>query len=554
MVLVTSACDLLGWLDHPSPVAGLHSADPAGRFERVTYQQLAVEVRRVAAGLAANGVRPGDRVVVVLPSGPKFAACFFGVATAGAIPVPVAPPQAYQDPRVYRRHLDVVLATAGPTMAIWSGTDTEGIGRLDGGPLVGPRRVPDRTGAGAGAGADLLWMTMDEVAAGGGGRHDPIVRTDDDPALLQFTSGSSGVAKGVLISRGALAANVGAIGRWLGFGPGRSVVSWLPVHHDMGLVGCLVAPICHQMPVWTMPPEQFVAHPERWLQCVADQGAVLSAMPAFGLAHLLRRVPGDIWDRLDLSALQGVVLGAERCDAAVLASAAARLALCGARRGVLLPAYGLAEATLAVTGVAPGEELRTESGPRGVSVVGCGRPLDSVTVEVHTSDGRQAGPGEVGEIVVSGPAVADGYCVAPGASPAGEHGLTTTAIHDGWLHTGDAGFLRHGWLYVVGRFGDSVKVRGRPVFAEDLEMALAGAGMGAGRVAVTLGEDGGRPQAVVVVENVDAEIRSTVRTVVGRSVPDLAVVVVGVERGGIPRTSSGKPRRRQLWEAFGEMR
>lgn len=630
--------DLLGWLSQPSATAGLHTATADGQWEHRSYRQLADDVVGLAAGLRRRGVQIGDRVVVMLPAGAPFAASFFGIVAAGAVPVPVAPPHVFQDQGAYHRHLRSVLAAAQPSLAIWMGGD--------GGPAVrGPGPLP---GTAAGVPAQgvaagrvvseesdtvLPWVTVADVLAPNLAAFDlarldlaafDLARLDlagpnlagplgtapnlagarptafdgagvqgsgtpaenpaglpgrgREPVLVQFTSGSSGMAKGVVVPGRALAANVGAIGRWLGFGPGQSVVSWLPVHHDMGLVGCLVAPICHQLPVWTMAPEHFIAHPERWLACVAEQESVLSAMPAFGLAHLLRRVPEATWDCLDLSGIRGVVLGAERCDATLLGRAAARLRSCGAGGGVLLPAYGLAEATLAVTGVFPGQRLQLAAPPgqrqemrtAAPPVVGCGRPLDSVAVEIHTAGGVLAGDGEVGEIVVSGASVASGYCQSPGSGGGGLAGgdgpgqggspvtagnpLTGTRFEGGQLHTGDAGFMVDGQLFVVGRFGDSIKVRGRSVFSEDLELAMAHAGLRSNRVAVALGERDGVPLAVVMVEDGEAGADHVVPRVVGRVLPEASVNLVHVGRGDIPRTSSGKPRRRQLWQFYGPAR
>lgn len=576
---------LLGWLTHPSSLRGVHMATADGGWSTATYAELAAVAGEVAAGLRQRGVRPGDVVALPLSGGHDLVAALFGTMLAGAVPAPVAPPGVFGDAAMVGRHLRGVLAAADPAAIIVAADDVDAVASC-----ADPAHTAGRL------------VTVADVRRGaarrGTGELRPGLSSEGSLALLQFTSGSSGLVRGVRITRAALQANMAAIGAWLGFGPDASVASWLPAHHDMGLVGCLLAPVCHQMDVQLLQPADFVRSPLRYLRCFGD-GATHSAMPAFGLGYLLRRLANvAIEDLPDLSSLRALVLGAERIDPGVLAGAGRLLERAGLQPGTLLPAYGLAEATLAVTGARPGQAVRavdipagenrcpSGAGPLGeagpAAAVGCGTPLQGVEVTIvgHRAGGRDGsghgtgkhgsghgaetlGEGAIGEIVVRGPSVASGYW--KDGNP-----LSTTRFVDGCLHTGDAGVMIDGELFVVGRLGDAVKVRGRHVFAEDLQALLTAEGLPAGRTVVTLGGVGGRPTAVVVVvvEGNGAAPGAgpkhgggppgrgagggatveVVRRVLRGAVPDVDVEVHQMDRGAVARTTSGKPKRRQLWE------
>ncbi|MEU5695804.1 AMP-binding protein [Actinosynnema sp. NPDC020468] len=478
---------LLDWLEHPRPDRGIDFATDTG-WERWTHPELAGHAHAVARGLVAAGTRRGDRVLLVLRSGPGFVAALFGAVLAGVTPCPVAPPAAFGDGERYRRHWAGVVAAVEP-----SGVVTEA-------DLVGS--LPDRA-----------W-TVEELAQRTG---PDVVIGPAETALVQFTSGSSDRPRPVAVSRNALEATLEATRRWLGYTPDDAGASWLPVHHDMGLVGCLLTPLWCRADLWLMRPEQFLRRPERYLELFGRRGAAITAMPAFGLDHVVRRARRDPdWD---FTAWRAVVVGAERVRAETLTAFADFLSPQGFHPHALLPAYGLAEATLVVTGVRPGTGWRVAEG-----LVGCGPPVDGARVVVLGEDGVPVPAGVVGEIGVAGPGVTSG-----------EH------------LTGDVGFLRDGQLHVVGRRGDSVKVRGRAVFAEDVEAALAEAGADPRRVAVALGLRDGEPGAVAVVEGAAAEPADLVG-VLRRAAQGADVRVV---RGAVPRTTSGKPRRGELWRRFG---
>jgi acyl-CoA synthetase (AMP-forming)/AMP-acid ligase II len=536
---------LLSWLEQPGWDRGVRFARAADGWEFWPYERLADRVARAACTLADSGVAPDDVVAVVARPGPSFVAAFFGAMVAGAAPLPVAPLLVFDDPSAYAAHLAGLLR-AGRPAAVVADPDLAG--------LVGE--------VARAAGVPRL-VTTDALAARAADRAFPLDRPADAVALLQFTSGSTGSPRGVAVPYAALEANTGAVRRWLRAGPGDAWASWLPVHHDMGLVGCLVTPVVGGHDAWLLDPAEFVHRPLRWLECFGRHGATITATPSFGLDYVVRRVGPHALAGLDFSGWKAIVVGAERIEPGTLERFAALLGPHGLRRGALLPAYGLAEATLAVTGVPVGEDVdcvRVRPGslavgrsvepaddPDAVAVVGCGRPLDGLSVNVAGDDGRPLPDGTVGEIVVRGSSVASRY-LGPGGS------ASLSRLDGDVLRTGDAGFLADGRLYVLGRLGDALKVRGRAVFAEDLELALVAAGPPAARVAVLLGSDAGEPAAVALLEEAAPESVAAARSVLERHAQGARVVVLAVPKGTIARTSSGKPRRRWLWRAYAERR
>ncbi|QWF84813.1 AMP-binding protein [Amycolatopsis sp. CA-230715] len=491
-----SEADLLRWLSAPSADRGIRFALPKQGWDFHSYRSLAQRAEATAAELRAVGVRPGGVVAVIRRGGPEFVADLFGTLLAGATACPVAPPSAFGDRESYRRHLDTVLDTARPVVVRCGDEFADVVGERD----FRPRTLPDV------------------------------------PALVQFTSGSTGKVRGVRVSRAALAANLAAIRRWLGMTPADPTASWLPVHHDMGLVGCLLAPVVTGSDLWLLSPSDFVRRPMRYLECFDAGGARLTAMPAFGLAHLADRVRPEQVRGLDLRAWRAVIVGAERVSAAVLERFTALLSPAGFAAEALLPAYGLAEATLAATAVPLGRGWRTHAqSPGEPAVTGCGTTLSGVRVSIVDSAGSPVPDGDVGEIVVGGDCVGTGYVDGQDFGAA--------------VRTGDAGYLLDGELYPLGRFGDSVKVRGRAVFAEDLELLVST--VFPDRPACALGHARGHPEAVVVLERPRARDASDEVTALLRPHLDgVRIVVLRAKPGVVPRTSSGKPRRAALWAAY----
>lgn len=554
---------LLAWTRDPQTDRGIRFLQADGTWSFRPYAELADLVARVAAGLVAHGVPAGSTVSIVQRSGPGFVATLFGALAAGCTPSPVAPPLAFQDAQAYGAHVVGLLRTARPHLVV---AEPDLVKELN--PLVA--RVAGGNGpqpsSGCPASIDAASIDAAGIATGGILTVDDLLdaaagdgsRPATGPALLQFTSGSSGAARGVRVSHSALLANIEAIRAWLRMAPDDATATWLPVHHDMGLIGCLLTPVVNRSDIWLMQPEQFVQRPLTYLECFGHRDARLTAMPNFGLGYIARRVRPEQVEGMDLSRWRTVIVGAERLDPAAFEAFHALLAPHGFDRLAVLPAYGLAESTLAVTGLAldepwtglsvdpgslePGRRVEAMAEDEGGQhLVGCGRPLGGARVQIRDSEGTVLPDGHVGEITVSGPSVADGYAGEP---------TETSRFAGGTLYSGDAGFLHDGQLYVLGRLGDSMKIRGRTLFAEDLEAAFGAAGIPPTRVAALLGARNGRPTAVAVVERAKREWLDDAARVLARRAADADLVVVDAPPGAIARTSSGKPKRRLMWRAF----
>lgn len=531
--------ELLSWLDAPPRAAAVHFAAADLSWDRWPYVRLAELARRFAAGLRQQGVRRDDVVMLVQRASPAFVAAIFGSWAAGATVSCVLPPPAVR-PAGYPGHLHHVLRTADPALMV---VDEEAAEPL----RLAARRLGRRAP-----------VSFDEVVAGAaadGRSAGPAPET----ALLQFTSGSSGPPRGVRVPASSLGANVAAMHEWLGIEPGTPAVSWLPVHHDMGLVGFVIGATMGGCDMRLMQPEQFIRSPEGYLAALSESAARYTGIPNFGLAYLLRRVRPAALAGLRFDALEGVIVGAERIDPDLLERIHALLGPFGLDRRALLPAYGSAEATLAVTGLPRAEqwtvrELPVPTGAAGDPpspeapvaadrVVGCGRPLRGCLVRIVDDQGGEVADGMVGEIEVRGPSLAAGYA---GDTASGAH----TRFAGAALKTGDAGFLVDGQLYVLGRLGDALKVHGRMVFAEHVEAELTARGIPPRRAVALLGERRGVRTAAVLLETPEAGWLATAAEVLRECAAGVELLVVDAPRGVIALTSSGKPRRRQMWRAF----
>jgi acyl-CoA synthetase (AMP-forming)/AMP-acid ligase II len=532
---------LLAWLDAPSTRRGIRFAQLGESWDFWTYARLAQFARRIAWGLVRTGVREDDVVNIILRSEPAFVATFFGTMLAGATPSPVAPSITFQNVETYQEHVTGVLRVARPSVVV---TDAASVGAI--------RHLASAAGLPVILTVEDLLYNIKEADVSP-------ERNPAEMALLQFTSGSSGRSRGVRVPFDALEKNVGAIRRWLQWTNEDPFACWLPLHHDMGLIGGLICSAVSRSDLWLLQPEQFIRSPLRYLRCFGRFSSTLSVTASFSLDFICRRVKPEALTGLDFSGWRGVVVGAERIEARSLDDFYKLLSPFGFRRRALLPAYGLAEATLAVTGLPLEEEwtglsLEPSSlslgreveisgkGKKGPVVVGCGRPLDGVSVVIVDERGQPVPDGRVGEIVANGSSVAAGY-ITDAESP------SSTVFSGQRLRTGDAGFLLGGQLFVLGRLGDSMKVRGRVVFGEDLEAALNHLGFSRQRVVALLGFLEGVPTAVIVGEKLKhwpAEAEALLHYHTGGA----RVVLVNAPKGTIARTSSGKPKRRQLWRAF----
>ena len=536
---------LTKWLAHPSPDTGVHLADAADGWHFLPYTKLAAAARRVAAALAAEGVRPGDTVCILMPTGYPALCAIYGVWAAGATVCPIVPPS-FQSTGEYIRHVAAIAEQAAPKLTISS----EEFMLLLGAAL----NLSRQPGA--------PWVLRE-------GSEELPPRPQGELALLQFTSGSTDRPRGVQVSWDNLAANLTMLGRWTAWQPGEGVASWLPLHHDMGLIGCLLFPVANQADLWLMRPEQFIRNPLRWLECFGPGKARHTASPSFALAYAARRIPPERLAGLDLSGWRTICVGAETIDVSALESFARFAAPTGFSRTAFLPAYGLAENTLGVTcrarlarpriirpqwsGLRFGEAVpvvevarlgHAPIPPGSGWLIGHGRPAggDEVGVWIAGEDGTALPDGHLGEIVVAGASVAGGY-------HAGRAG-GATRFAGGELWTGDGGFFHGGELYVLGRMGESLKLLGRSVYVEDLDAkAAAAAGLDKGKILVVANTDRGRAAVAVFAEAGPGPWRDKVIAALRQELGQEPVLtIVCGQRGLIHRTSSGKPRRRHMWQ------
>jgi len=508
--------DLLDWLDNPSPTSGITTLEGRREERFVSYERLASDVRQLAGAMRLT-VPQGAPILLCQSGGTDFVASFFAALLAGATVSILSPPEAFTERGDYDNHARDLLDALRPALVVSDNS------ALDERTVNCPKVV-----------------SVDELRATPAS---PIETThhDADDALIQFTSGSSGRARGVRISGSALAANVAMIRQWLGLSSEDTTISWLPMHHDMGLVGCMITPVTTQSSLDLLTPAQFIRSPLRYLTRFDGKSSVTAA-PTFGLDYILRRVkPDDVQD-LDLSGLRSVIVGAERVGRSTVDAFAQLLEPAGFRRAAICPAYGLAEATLAVTGSRLDEDPLSLLLDDGTDLVSCGSPLGAATrVSIEDTNGCPVDDRELGEIIVRSPSIATAYLETRRSS--------NTRIVDGVLHTGDIGTMINGELFVVGRAGDSVKVRGVAVFAEDLEQTIATAGLTRRERVVAL--VGTRPDASVAIRLL---LEGAVSFDQAGSLPSVAQLrqtcdlrIFAVDKGVIRRTSSGKPRRQVMW-------
>ena len=536
---------LLDWVTAPSE-RELRFLRDDGSWPRHDYAELAAATRAVAAQLLDLGLERGERVVVLHRTGPNFVASFFGVLLAGGTASPLAPPIALGSGNDWTEDAARVIQAAGARFVL---ADED---------LTAAAQTAAQATEGAGQVARVLVPALDRV-----GLAEPMPRAE--LALLQFTSGSRGPSRGVRVSWENLEANLGMIHRWVGEGQ-TGGASWLPLYHDMGLVGGLLVPVVYQMGQGLLTPEQFITTPLRWLAEFGERAGEIMVMPNFGFDYVVRRIPPEKIAHMDFSSVKVVITGAERIRPASLAAFAKLLGPRGFRVEALQPAYGLAEATLAVTGVGLGQvpwATAIACGPveigqpvaithRGLLTgfteedgelwhISCGRPLDGTDVEIVDDLGEVLPEGHLGEIAVTGPAVAQGYT--------SEDRDASTRFEGRRLFTGDAGFLDGGELFVLGRIGDSLQVRGRNVYVEDIEHALSEEGLFAWhRMAAVAGYLDDAPTVCLLTEAGGRDVQRVVQLIAAQVGTGVAVRVLRVPRKTIELTSSGKPRRRRMWQ------
>jgi fatty-acyl-CoA synthase len=520
---------------------GVRFLDRREQARWVGWGEMRERALAVAGGLAALGIERGERVALLFPTGIGFFAGLFGALLAGAVPVPLYPPLRLGRLGQYLERTAGMMTAAGASLVLADGR----IKRLLGEAV---ERARPRLGC----------RTLDELPR----ERCQVVRpAPGDLALIQFSSGTTVDPKPVALSHAALVAQIEVLSGSFHDAPGRrhSCVSWLPLYHDMGLIGCILTPLARDAAVTLIGPELFVARPALWLRALSRYRATISAAPNFGYAYCLTRIADEELGGVDLSAWQVALNGAEAVVPAVLRAFAERFARWGFDAAALAPVYGLSEAALAVTFSALGRTFRSRAFDRealaahgearlregGREIASVGRPLQGVRLALRDEAGREVQEGRVGRIWVQSPSLMSGYFGDPDA--------TARVLRDGWLDTGDLGFLAGGELYLTGRAKDLLLLRGRNHAPEEVERAVAGVpGVRTGcAVAASWLPEGATGEVLgLFVERARdaparqlAELPPACRTAVLAKTGLALDEVVVLAPGTLPRTSSGKLRR-----------
>jgi len=524
---------------------GLNFHDARGVLTRAyPFAELRRDAIAAAHRLIAAGVKPADRVALVAETGAEFAQLFFGAVYAGAWPVPLPLPTSFGGRESYIEQLRVQLDSCDPVM------------------LAYPPELAQMAGAAAAAvgtrGVDWAAFLTGEAPAA------PLPQASPDSiAYLQYSSGSTRFPHGVVITHAQLLNNLAAHAHGMRIDGTDRCVSWLPWYHDMGLVGCFLSPIANQVSTDYLKTEDFARRPLAWLDLISrHDGTALSYSPTFGYDICARRISSQTRasDRFDLSRWRVAGNGADMIRPDVMQNFIDAFADAGFNAAAFLPSYGLAEATLAVTLMPPGEGIRVElveetqlsggdlvqDGAHGSrrpqrfrAIVNCGKPVRDMALAIRDEDGGALPEGAIGKVWCAGPSIMQGYFRDDDA--------TAACMADGWLDTGDMGYLSDGYLYIVGRAKDMIIVNGRNHWPQDIEWAveqLPGFKQGdIAAFAITTPNGEETPAVLVQCRTSDAaerkrlhdEIRERVRSVTGMN-----CVIELIPPRTLPRTSSGK--------------
>ncbi|MDP1025611.1 fatty acyl-AMP ligase [Sphingomonas sp. KR1UV-12] len=523
---------------------GLNFHDARGSLLRpYPFAELRADALVAARRLIAAGVRPQDRIALVAETSAEFAALFFGVVYAGAWPVPLPLPTSFGGRDSYIDQLRVQLASCDPRM------------------LIFPPELATMAGEAATL-AGVAGIDWAELATRDAPEAVLPAADSDDIAYLQYSSGSTRFPHGVAITHGQLLNNLAAHSHGMAIQDSDRCVSWLPWYHDMGLVGCFLSPVANQVSTDYLKTEDFARRPLAWLDLISrHEGTTLSYSPTFGYDICARRMSSQTRasDRFDLSRWRVAGNGADMIRPDVMQGFVDAFADAGFKASAFLPSYGLAEATLAVSIMPPGEGIRVElveetelSGgdheghrpQRFRAIVNCGKPVRDMKVEVREEDGTPLPERAIGKIWCSGPSVMVGYFRDDAAT---EACMAADSAGANWLDTGDMGYMSDGYIYIVGRAKDMIIVNGRNHWPQDIEWAVEQLpGFKAGDIAAfAITTPGGEETPAVLVQcrsSDDAErtrLRDAIRERV-RSVTGMNCVIELIPPRTLPRTSSGK--------------
>jgi amino acid adenylation domain-containing protein len=558
MIFHSNLIELLHWraLHQPDRLAYAFLTDGDIEEARLTYAELDERANGIAAILQQERAQ-GERVLLVYPSGLDYIAAFFGCLKAGAIAVPTYPPRLNRS----LSRLQTISSDAQPAIALTTSSILSGVGDfLCEDPYLGAVR----------------WHATDAIQDSLGADWKPPDITGETLAFLQYTSGSTATPKGVMVSHGNLLDNERLIQQACGHTEESTFVGWLPLYHDMGLIGNILQPLFIGAPSFLMSPAAFLQSPVCWLRAITRYRAATSGGPNFAYDLCVRRVSAEQRETLDLSSWNTAFNGAEPIRLATMERFASAFQSCGFRRKAFYPCYGLAEGTLFVSGdsyrkgpvaltVRP-EALRrrqviesTDEQEYGQALVSCGPILPGQRVVIADPDNLlQSPPDHVGEIWLAGPSVAQGYWGRPQETEETFHARLADTGDGPFLRTGDTGFIRDGELFITGRLKDLIIIRGRNYYPQDIELTVERChpelrpGCGA---AFSIDAEG--EELLVVVQEVQRRRTASLNRLIGDIRQAIAEehelqthAVVLVQVGGVPKTSSGKVQRSSCREQF----
>ena len=516
----------------------------------ITYAALRDGAEEIAAGLLDRELQPGQSVAIMLPTSREYFCCFFGILLAGGVPVPIYPPARLSQIGDHLRRQAGILSNAIAAMLI-TVPEAKPVARLLQAQVESLRVV----------------VTADELSHAG--RAPGIPLKTENIALLQYTSGSTGNPKGTILTHANLLANIRAMGQALHVSSTDVFVSWLPLYHDMGLIGAWLGSLYHAFPLVVMSPLSFLARPKRWLWAIHNHRGTLSASPNFGYELCLRKIPDAALAGLDLSSWRMAFNGAEPVSPQTITNFAQRFGHYGLRQESITPVYGLAECSVGLAFPPPGRgplidcikrdnfmrtgraEAAGNDAMDALRFVACGRPLAGHEIRIVDATGRELGDRVEGHLEFKGPSATSGYFRNPEQ--------TRKLFHGDWLDSGDFAYLAEGDIYLTGRSKDVIIRAGRNIYPYELEGAVGEiTGIRKGCVAVFGSPDPatGTERLVVLAET--RETSPAQLETLRERINALALDILGVAADNIVfapahsvlKTSSGKIRRAACRELF----
>jgi 1-acyl-sn-glycerol-3-phosphate acyltransferase len=511
--------------------------------DRLTYRDLAVAAREVAAGLVEADIVPGDRVALMLPTGIDFFVAFYGILYAGAVPVPIYPPVRLSQIEEHLRRQGVILHNAGARMLI---------------------TVPEGRGAAALLRGQVETLTAVESVATLKRNSEvalPAVRDPQATAFIQYTSGSTGDPKGVVLSHANLLANIRAMIETIDATPADVFISWLPLYHDMGLIGAWLSPLYCGVPLYVMSPLSFLARPISWLRAVHRFRGTLSAAPNFAFELCLKRIEDSDLEGLDLSSWRLCLNGAEPVSVETLRRFVERFSRYGLPPETVIPVYGLAECSVGLAipsqrRLPPIDRVDAEAlrrrgvaeaarpGASALEIPACGQPLPGHEIRIVDEAGRELPERHEGRLEFRGPSATSGYFR--------NEARTKALIRDGWHDSGDRAYVAQGDVYLTGRVKDIIIRAGRNIYPHEVENAvgeLPGARKGCVAVFGLQDPASGTERLIVMMETkaTDAAARDALQQKAHALATDILGEppdeIVLVPPQSVPKTSSGKLRR-----------